>query len=75
MTVVLILILLTLWIIACTVCTVIGFYFGKKSIPKQAPRAAPPEPTEEEKRNAKKAEIETFNMMTYDGNPQEDIVV
>ncbi len=76
MTSVLILILLTLWLAITVFCGVAGFYLGRRYKPKQEqkPRAAP-ESTEEEKRRALRRQKELENMISYDGEMQEDIVV
>ena len=74
MEIVLTLILLTLWLIITAVIAVAAFYFGSKAKPKQEPRAAP-EPNEEENRKALRQEKETFNMLTYSGDEQDDIII
>lgn len=69
--IVLILILLTLWLIVCALCVAVGFFIGQS---KQK-RVKPPEPTEKQIREAKRAEAERQNMMTYNGDEQTDIDV
>ena len=68
---VLILILLTLWLIVCALCVAVGFFIGRG----YKRRVKPPEPTEKQIREAKRAEAERQNMMTYNGDEQTDIDV
>ena len=67
--IVLILILLTLWLIVCALCVAVGFFIGQS---KQR-RVKPPEPTEKQIREAKRAEEELSNMLNYNGDEQTDI--
>lgn len=67
--IVLILILLTLWLIVCALCAAVGFFIGQS---KQK-RVKPPEPTEKQIREAKRAEEELSNMLNYNGDEQTDI--
>ena len=67
--VILILILLTLWLIVCALCVAVGFFIGQS---KQK-RVKPPEPTEKQIREAKRAEKELNNMLNYNGDEQTDI--
>ena len=67
--IVLILILLTLWLIVCAFCVAVGFFIGQS---KQK-RVKPPEPTEKQIRDAKRAEEELSNMLNYNGDEQTDI--
>ena len=69
--VVLILILLTLWLIVCALCVAVGFFIGRG----YKRRVKPPEPTEKQIREAKRAEKELNNMLFYDGGEQTDIDV
>lgn len=65
-----ILILITLWLIACAVCFAIGFFVGLRKRPKQISKP-PPEPlTEEQERKIKKMEKEIENFWAYDGTEQ-----
>ena len=68
---VLILILLTLWLIVCAVCAAVGFFIGRG----YKRRTKPPEPTEKQIRDAKRAEKEFNNMLNYNGDEQTDIDV
>lgn len=68
---VLILILLTLWLIVCALCVAVGFFIGRG----YKRRVKPPEPTEKQIREAKRAEKELNNMLFYDGGEQTDIDV
>lgn len=68
---VLILILLTLWLIVCALCVAVGFFIGRG----YKRRVKPPEPTEKQIRDAKRAEKELNNMLFYDGGEQTDIDV
>lgn len=68
---VLILILLTLWLIVCALCAAVGFFIGRG----YKRRVKPPEPTEKQIREAKRAEKELNNMLFYDGSEQTDIDV
>ena len=68
---VLILILLTLWLIVCALCVAVGFFIGRG----YKRRVKPPEPTEKQIREAKRAEEELNNMLFYDGGEQTDIDV
>lgn len=68
---VLILILLTLWLIVCALCVAVGFFIGRG----YKRRVKPPEPTEKQIREAKRAEKELNNMLFYDGSEQTDIDV
>lgn len=69
--IVLILILLSLWLIVCALCAAVGYFIGQG---KQK-RVKPPEPTEKQIRDAKRAEEELSNMLSYDGNIQDDIMI
>lgn len=69
--IVLILILLTLWLIVCAFCAAVGYFIGQR---KQK-RVKPPEPTEKQIRDAKRAEEELSNMLNYNGDEQTDIDV
>ena len=71
---VLILILLTVWLIACVFCAVGGFYLGKRRKPYSQMRATS-EQAEEQIRKARRRELENRNMLSYDGGEQEDIVL
>lgn len=64
-----ILILLTLWLMVCALCAAVGFFIGQR---KQK-RINPPEPTEKQIRDAKRAEAELSNMLSYVGDEQTDI--
>ena len=68
---VLILILLTLWLIVCALCAAVGYFIGQG----KRKRVKPPEPTEKQIREAKRAEKELNNMLFYDGGEQTDIDV
>lgn len=68
---VLILILLTIWLIVCALCVAVGFFIGRG----YKRRVKPPEPTEKQIREAKRAEKELNNMLFYDGGEQTDIDV
>ncbi len=67
-----ILILITLWLIACAGCAVIGFFVGvNNGKTKEVKR--PPEPiTQEQERLAEKIARETKNFYSYDGTKQTD---
>ena len=61
------LILMTLWMSACTGCLVLGIIYGKKlqNEYKEAPT------TLEEKRKKEREHREFMNFMTYNGDSQE----
>jgi len=66
-----ILILLTLWLIACAVCYAVGFFIGFK-VNKPADIKKPLEElTEEQKLAVEKAKRETENFWNYTGDSQE----
>ena len=69
--IVLILILLTLWLIVCAFCAAVCFFIGRG----YKRRVMPPEPTEKQIREAKRAEEELSNMLNYNGDEQTDIDV
>ena len=69
--IVLILILLSLWLIVCAFCAAVGYFIGQG----KRKRVKLPEPTEKQIRDAKRAEAERQNMMTYNGDEQTDIDV
>ena len=69
--IVLILILLTLWLIVCALCAAVGYFIGQG----KRKRVKPPEPTEKQIREAKRAEEELSNMLNYNGDEQTDIDV
>lgn len=66
-----ILILITFWMIACAFCAAVGFLVGQR----KHRRAKPPKPTEQQVRNARRAEQERNNMLSYSGDEQNDIDV
>ena len=66
-----ILILLTLWLIACAVCFAVGFSFGLKGCKPKENKKPPDELTEEQKLAIEKAKRETENFWNYTGDNQE----
>lgn len=69
------LIILILILQICALCAAGGFYFGLKfkSDKKSLPPQKPPEPTENEKRKAKRERLEYENMLSYVGEEQKSI--
>ena len=68
-----VLILLTLWMIACIVCGAVGFFVGFKiNKPTEKNKKPPEELTEEQKLAVEKAKRETENFWNYTGDSQEN---
>lgn len=67
-----ILLLLTLWLIVCAVCFVVGFFVGIKNKPKEAPKTPPAPLTEEQERQIEKAQRELRNFWAYNGTNQNE---
>lgn len=72
-----ILTLISLWLIGCAGCVLVGFFLARelKDTDKKEKRAETeiePISKEEELKRQREA-LEYFNMMTYDGTPQDPI--
>ncbi len=66
-----VLILLTLWLIACGVCGVVGFFIGFKANKPAEAKKPPEELTEQQKVEIQKAKREIENFWNYTGDSQE----
>ena len=67
-----ILILLTVWLIACAVCTVVGFFIGYKHKDIIKPKKAIEPISELKVKEAEKIARELENFYSYDGSVQND---
>ena len=66
-----ILILLTVWLIACALCAVVGFFVGIKHKDISKPQKAPEPVSEQKIREAEKIARELENFYSYDGTKQD----
>ena len=67
-----ILILLSLWLIACAVCFAVGFFVGIKHKNISKPTKAPEPVSEQKIREAEKIARELENFYSYDGSVQDN---
>lgn len=72
-----ILILLMLWLMSCVICALIGFFVAKtdwfKATKKNGSHDEFTQVSDEQQRRREREEREYFNMMNYNGTPQEEI--
>lgn len=66
-----------LWLMNCVICALIGFFVAKtdwfKATKKNGSHDEFTQVSDEEQRRREREEREYFNMMNYNGTPQEEI--